>query len=75
MSAIAPEAAAICFIKLKEGINSSELALKLMEEKSVLISPGEHFEVPGFVRIGFGSEKEYLEEALERISEFLDRYR
>jgi aspartate/methionine/tyrosine aminotransferase len=75
MSAIAPEAAAICFIKLKEGIDSSELALKLMEEKSVLISPGEHFEVPGFIRIGFGSEKEYLKAALERISEFLERYR
>ena len=75
MSAIAPEAAAICFIKLKDGIDTAEFAAQLMEERSVLISPGEHFEVPGFIRIGFGSEKEYLEAALERISEFLDRYR
>ncbi|MFX1605613.1 MAG: aminotransferase class I/II-fold pyridoxal phosphate-dependent enzyme [Promethearchaeota archaeon] len=75
MSATAPEAAAICFIKLRDGIDSSELALSLMEEKSVLIAPGEHFEMPGFLRIGFGSKKEYLETALERISEFLERYR
>ena len=75
LSARAPEAAAICFIKLKDGIDSAEFALRLMKEKSVLISPGEHFEMPGFVRIGFGSEKEYLEPALELISELLDTYR
>ena len=42
-----------------------------MKEKSVLMSPGEHFEVPGYVRIGFGSDPEHLEPALARISEFL----
>ena len=75
MTAIPPEAAAICFIKLKEGIDSQALATRLMKEKSLLISPGEHFEMPGFVRIGFGGEKEYLESALARISEFLNEYR
>ncbi|OLS30127.1 MAG: Capreomycidine synthase [Candidatus Thorarchaeota archaeon AB_25] len=75
MSATAPEAAAICFIKMKDGIDTADFTMRLKEEKSVLIPPGEHFEMPGFIRIGFGSEKEYLEPALERISELLDAYR
>jgi aspartate/methionine/tyrosine aminotransferase len=75
MSAIAPEAAAICFIKLKDSIDSGEFASRLLKEKSVLISPGEHFEMPGYIRVGFGSEREYLEPALERIGELLNEYR
>ncbi|MFW9963528.1 MAG: aminotransferase class I/II-fold pyridoxal phosphate-dependent enzyme [Candidatus Sifarchaeia archaeon] len=75
LSGRAPDAAAICFIKLKNGINSLDFTMRLLKEKSVLISPGEHFETPGFIRIGFGSEKEYLESALERISDLLNEYR
>ncbi|MFW9835700.1 MAG: aminotransferase class I/II-fold pyridoxal phosphate-dependent enzyme, partial [Candidatus Thorarchaeota archaeon] len=75
LSGVAPEAAAICFIKLRDDIDSLDFTMRLMKEKSVLISPGEHFEMPGFIRIGFGSEKEYLQPALERISELLRTYR
>ena len=69
---VPPAAAAICFIKQKTGMSSYDFVVKLMKEKSVLISPGEHFEVPGYLRIGFGTEPKYLEPALARISELLD---
>ena len=69
---VAPSAASICFIKQNTGIDSLDLVNRLMKEKSVFICPGEHFEVPGYLRIGFGSEPEYLEPALARISELLD---
>ena len=69
---VAPDAAAICFIKQKTGMSSYDFVVRLMNEKSVLISPGEHFEVPGYLRIGFGTEPKYLEPALARISELLD---
>ncbi len=69
---VAPSAAAICFIKQNTGIDSLDLVIRLMKEKSVLISPGEHFEVPGYLRIGFGAEPDHLEPALARISELLD---
>lgn len=72
LECISPSAAAICFIKQNTGISSLDLVMRLIKEKSVLISPGEYFEMPGFIRIGFGSKKEYLEQALERISEMLD---
>jgi aspartate/methionine/tyrosine aminotransferase len=75
MSAIAPEAAAICFIKLRDDIDSLDFTMRLKKEKSVLLSPGDYFKMPGFIRIGFGSEKEYLESALEKISELLVTYK
>ena len=69
---VPPSAAAICFIKQNTGMNSYDLVIRLMKEKSVLISPGEHFEVPGYLRIGFGTEPKHLESALARISELLN---
>ncbi|TFG32966.1 aminotransferase class I/II-fold pyridoxal phosphate-dependent enzyme [Candidatus Thorarchaeota archaeon] len=72
---VPPSAAAICFIRQNTDMTSLEFVNRLMKEKSVLISPGEHFEVPGYLRIGFGSKKEFLEHALEQISEFLNAIR
>ncbi len=69
---VPPAASAICFIKQKTGISSLDLVMRLLKEKSVLIAPGEYFEVPGFIRIGFGADREYLERAFERVSELLD---
>ncbi|MBN2230531.1 MAG: aminotransferase class I/II-fold pyridoxal phosphate-dependent enzyme [Candidatus Thorarchaeota archaeon] len=69
---VPPSAAAICFIRQKTGLSSLDLVFRLMKEKSVLISPGEHFEMPGYLRIGFGSEKKRLQEALGMITEFLN---
>ena len=75
MSVIAPEAAAICFIKLRDDIDSLDFSTRLRKEKSVLLSPGDYFQMPGFIRIGFGSEKEYLESALEKTGELLATYK
>jgi aspartate/methionine/tyrosine aminotransferase len=69
---VPPKAAAICFIKQNTGISSLDLVHRLMKEKSVLISPGEHFDMPGHLRIGFGSEPEYLRHSLSLISELLN---
>ena len=37
-----------------------------------LIEPGDHFEMDGYLRIGFGSDPTHLEGSLERIAEVLD---
>ena len=34
--------------------------------------PGDHFEMDGYLRIGFGSDPKHLEGSLERIGEMLD---
>jgi len=66
-----PDAAAIAFAGYSFDINSSEFTDRLRREKSVLIVPGDHFGMDGFLRISFGLPKDYLVPALERIHEFV----
>ena len=67
-----PDAGAICFARYDAPVNSSEFAEKLRVEKDVLVVPGDHFGMDGFVRIGFGNPAEELLEALGRIREAFD---
>lgn len=68
---IAPEAGAIVYVHYHHDINSTELVTRLRVEKSVLIVPGDHFHMDGYLRIGFGSETTYLRDGLERLHELL----
>jgi hypothetical protein len=63
----APEAGAICYARYSLPVNSSEFAEKLRADHSVLIVPGDHFSMDGYVRIGFGNEAAALRIALPRI--------
>ena len=38
----------------------------------MLLVPGDHFEMDGYLRIGFGCDPELLLPALERVGEVLD---
>lgn len=71
LSHIAPEAGAIAFVRHAHPIRSSELTERLRVERSVLVVPGDFFDMDGFLRIGFGSEPAYLASALALIGEFL----
>jgi len=66
-----PQAGAICYARYALDINSSELAERLRAEQSVLIVPGDHFAMDGYVRIGYGNPREQLKTALGRIRECL----
>ncbi len=66
-----PRAGAICYIRYDLDIGSSALAQRLKDECSVLIVPGDHFNMDGYMRIGFGIPKPELIEALERIETVL----
>lgn len=68
---VPPEAGAIAYVRYRFPINSTELVTRLRVEKSVLIVPGDHFHMDGYLRIGFGSETEYLRRGLERLHELL----
>ena len=71
LSHIAPEAGAIVFIRCDLPQPTLELTERLREERSVLIVPGDFFDMPGYLRIGFGSDPAYLESALTLVGEFL----
>ena len=58
LSHIAPEAGAIVFVRHTHPFRSSELTDRLREEHSVLLVPGDYFDMDGYFRIGFGSRPE-----------------
>jgi aspartate/methionine/tyrosine aminotransferase len=72
LSHVPPEAGAIAFIRYAHSINSTVLIERIRTEQSVLVLPGDHFEMDGYLRIGFGGEPELLIPALERVGEVLD---
>ena len=68
---VPPEAGAIVYVRYADSINSTELVDRLRVEKSVLIVPGDHFGMDGYLRIGFGSETRYLRDGLDRLADLL----
>ena len=66
-----PQAGAICYARYDLDINSSDLAERLRAEQSVLIVPGDHFGMDGYVRIGYGNPREQLTAALGRMRDCL----
>ncbi len=72
---VPPQAAAIAFVRYKLDVNSTELANKLIQEKSVLIVPGDHFGMDKFIRISYGLPQSYLTEGLKRIQQLVTEIR
>ena len=66
-----PDAGAICYARYGLKINSTELVERLIREKSVLVVPGDHFEMDGYLRFGYGPEEGYLLAALDRVADTL----
>ena len=71
-SYVPPEAGAIAFVKYGHPINSIDLVERLRIEQSVLVVPGDHFAMDGYLRIGFGSHPEHLVGALDRVGALID---
>ncbi len=70
-SLIPPQAGGVAFPRYDMEINSTELATKLMEEKSVFIVAGDLFGMDHYLRFGIGSEKDYFTTGLSLIDEIL----
>jgi len=62
-----PDAGAIVYVRYHHSINSTELVTRLREAKSVLVVPGDHFGMDGYLRLAFGEEPAYLREGLDRV--------
>jgi aspartate/methionine/tyrosine aminotransferase len=71
LSFVAPNAGAIAYLRYHLDIGSLELVERLRNERNVLIVPGEHFLMGKYLRIGFGSNADYLREGLNVISNFI----
>ena len=70
-SHIAPKAGAIAWAGLRNGGNSAAMAEELRVKKSVLLVAGEQMGMNSFVRFGFGGDPAHLQNALSRISDWM----
>jgi aspartate/methionine/tyrosine aminotransferase len=66
-----PDAGAIVYVRYHHNVNSTTLVTRLREEKRVLVVPGDHFGMDGYLRIGYGEETAYLRQGLERLHDLV----
>ena len=69
---IPPVAGAITFFRYKLPISSSALFDRLRKEHSVLITPGDHFGVCRYIRVGYGYDVDYTLRGLARVDRTLE---
>lgn len=70
-----PDGAFYLFIKYLGNIPSHDLAVKLLEEKGVCLTPGSVFGVvENFVRISLASRLDLIIEGIKRLNDFLSNY-
>lgn len=61
---VPPQAGAICFARYRPRIDGVDLVERVRAAQDVLLVPGEHFGMPGYVRFGYGNEMPELRQAL-----------
>jgi aspartate/methionine/tyrosine aminotransferase len=71
-SYIPPVAGAITFFRYKLPISSAALFDRLRKEQSVLITPGDHFGLGRYVRVGYGYDVDYTLRGLARVDLLLE---
>lgn len=69
----APAGGTTCFPKLRDGRNARPLC-EALARAGVLVAPGDCFDAPAHMRIGFGALREGYGEALARFAEVLRRH-
>ncbi len=73
LSCVLPHAGTTVFLKYNKDISSEDFCRKLQEETGVALLPGKALELEGYVRLGFCKSPNYLKNALERISDFIEK--
>jgi len=64
---VPPAAGAIAYVRYRHAINSSQLMERCIKEQSLLIVPGDHFGMDGFIRLNYGVPADHLREGLGRL--------
>jgi aspartate/methionine/tyrosine aminotransferase len=66
-----PQAGALCLMRYHSGTPSYQLCERIRANQSVLIVPGAHLGLEGFIRVWLGGKPEFLTEGLRRIGDEL----
>lgn len=67
-----PDVGAMSWLQLREVTDTRSWTERLLERFDTLVVPGEFFDAPGWIRLGFGVARADLEEGLRRIGQALD---
>lgn len=70
---VEPNSATICCVKYDLDVNSFDFCDKMLKDTSVLTVPASAFEYENFFRLGYAMGKDYLQEALNIMSEWVRR--
>ncbi len=71
ISLVPPRAAAVAWLECAVEMGTDEMCRRLRDEMSVLIVPGSDFDMPSFIRIGYGCEPDVLQAGLRGVSQVL----
>ena len=63
-----PQAGALCLMRYQSPTPSFQLAERIRVNQSVLIVPGAHLGLEGYIRVWLGGKPEFLREGLRRIA-------
>jgi aspartate/methionine/tyrosine aminotransferase len=70
-----PKAGYVAFPRFQLKVNTRQFCRELIEEKGVLLTPGDCFGFPNHIRIGYGKvDRKTLSEALDLVDDFIERY-
>ena len=72
---VPPRAGAIALIRYRLPISSVAMFDRLRVEESLLITPGAHFGIGRYFRVGYGYDPEVLRRGLVRLGGWIDRER
>ncbi len=71
LSWVKPRSGTTTLVKIDLPMSSREFCITLLKETGVMFTPGDAFDMEGYVRIGFANTPGILREGLERVSAFL----
>ncbi|MEG0431162.1 MAG: aminotransferase class I/II-fold pyridoxal phosphate-dependent enzyme [Anaerovoracaceae bacterium] len=65
-----------CLIKYDYDVDSETLAIDAMEEDKILFVPGDYFDMPNTIRVGYGAfgDPEALKDGLARFAKYLTKW-
>lgn len=74
VSVVLPEAVSTSFPKIDIPMDIEDFCIQILKEQGVLLVPGNRFDMPGHVRLGYCAPKATLVEGLKRLSTALKAF-
>ncbi len=71
LSYVKPKSGTTAWLRIGLHMTSQDFCVSLLQKKGVLLVPGAVLDGEGYVRIGYGNNRDVLEASLARTSEFL----